>query len=899
MVHDELHVHQLEFDLVNQEKEQKNTSYVERIRKSKVCRGKVEFRKELSHVKTIKPKKPIPDHLIDKEICNEPSLDIEIPQPGSNIVHRVMLVDTITQRKRIHGQLRSIPGNQTEADSEQCMNLTNDMPTSLSFSSSLTPVPQPPTALLSFTTHGNDNRGLSRTNRAIWASNVEKESFENTPTKPKSIVLSEGASIHSGDVTPQQLVAEMDVIKCILIREALLERLSNSTSTVDRLALELRVLMLPSQVNHRSSRNMLDSPLPREALQSAESPPSSKKAKRKADIQSLVQKREAAIEKLKRAFRALAQVVPLFQKATVDVAIVIDTWTKRFETPPRKALVEMPQHRHFMHNGVNYLLKLQSDVAPFFSGIAFMMLLGRGAKVHPLLLPPQLHGAEISSKTPTFLTDTSSYPYEMDPIVVDSMYSLISPHLQTVIPMKCELDMDDPKVQKALRTIFQEESRIQSEEKSASERREKFLNSYDPFKTIRQHHSVDEVFNSLLRENEGNANSVKRALRIKQENPDRLPKPNPIGPHQLHVNIQELAKKIEKKQQAATSFFGTQARQRGYVLVRKPREIQKKHPLHNHAVKIQTQFRQHRFRLSVCANLVMFSSIVHKAAINIQRVYRGHCAKSIVEFTKNEAASKIFLAHRSARKIQRVYRISQAKTYDRAKLQYLEATKRKLLHDAAMKEGFGRKMTEVYKENGRKRRMERLAEAEKLQAELHRLFRIKYQAALLIQNCFRGYLSRRALRAIRTTAILELQTSAAISIQCLTRCLLAKMHLKKLRQERAIALADKCSTMIQAAYRGYYVRIRSKAMKGAYRKRSSYRQNVSPARRRTSAITNLPIVAKPAIAVAQPKRRRRSLLNVPYELKSPRDLLPPIRRTSIIMQREELKLKDTKLGDDF
>ncbi|KDO34406.1 hypothetical protein SPRG_01542 [Saprolegnia parasitica CBS 223.65] len=841
---------------------------------------------------------------VDEPALEDEPIAIEIPGPSSTLVRRVTLVDTISQRKRAGGNLRSastseMTGNQTtesphlhRSQSDHLPYDGNDdddddplTPPSLQLASP----PRPPTALPATVPLIDLSRGYSRTNRSIWTSAQAKAKLPRA-APPRSLTLSDGAaSVHSGDVTSSQLVAEMDVIKCIMVREALLERFGRLVAQVDEAVFHVRAAMTPAPISRRGSH-------PSETPLSLEPPSSSKKAKRKAELQSLVAKRDANVRKLQRAMADLVRVRPTFQQATIDVVLAIDAWATLFETPVRHALQGSPPRRqHFVYSGINYLLKMQSDVRPLFRGLALRLLLGRDVRPHPLLL-----ACDSTGLSKTFLTnvcddDDGSYAYAMEPHAADAMYPIILPHLRSILPPVDGIDTNDPLVAAAIDRLFEEESRVAEDDRLAIERRDVYVASYDPFKSIRQHESVDDIFNEVLDASKEMALKCKMALRAKQEDPARLPPASASRAPALRVNVHELATKAAAKRDARTAFVATKQRGRGHVLVRRPPELARQHPLQPHALKIQVQYRRFKSRLAVRTQLVRLLQRAHDAATNIQRVYRGHCAKGVATMMKNELLARTFLVFRSARKIQRQFRISQAMSYERAKQQYLEATRRKVQQAVAMKEGMERKMTEVYRAMGRQRRLERFAQAERAKAEHLRQLRLKTRAAIAIQSCYRGYEHRKALLMMRNSALRALQTTAAVTIQCLARCLLAKVRLKQLRYDRDMALVHRSATAIQAAFRGHRLRHRSRVSKS--RKKSQYRR--SPVRRRVSispSASGLPSVAK---TPAPPKRPRRSLLTVPAELQSPRDYLPPLRRPSQASKREELKLKEPTLGDTF
>ncbi|EQC29385.1 hypothetical protein SDRG_12848 [Saprolegnia diclina VS20] len=879
-----------------------HSSYVQRIRKSKVHRGK-------PHLPT--PSATPPPRVVRRKVqpppVDEPALEdepssIEIPGPSSNLVHRVTLVDTITQRKRVGGNLRSASTSEMTSSSNQTTespHLHRSQSDHLPYDDDDDPLPppslqlasppRPPTALPATVPLIDLSRGYSRTNRAIWTSAQAKAKLPRA-TPPRSLVLSDGAaSVHSGDVTSSQLVAEMDVIKCIMVREALLERFGRLVTQIDEAVLHVRAAVTPAPISRRASHTS-------ETLMSLETPPppSSKKAKRKAELQSLVAKRDASVRKLQRAMADLVRVLPTFQRATIDVVLAIEAWTILFETPVRHALRGSPPRRQpFVYSGINYLLKMQSDVRPLFLGLALRLLLGREVQPHPLLLP-----CDNSAGFTTFLTDddVGSYAYTMEPRVADAMYPIILPFLSTIpLPPVNGINTNDPIVAAAIDRLLDEDARVAEDDRLAMERRDAYVSSYDPFTSIRQHESVDDIFNEVLDTSKETVLKRKILLRAKQEDPARLPPAPASQATALRVNVQELATKDAAKREALTAFVSTKQRGRGHVLVRRPPDPTRQHPLQPHVLKIQVQYRRFKSRLAICTHLMRFLQRAHDAATNIQRVYRGHCAKGVATTIKNELLARTFLVFRSARKIQRQFRMSQAMSYERAKQQYLEATRRKVQQDEAMKEGMERKMTEVYRAMGRQRRLERLAQAERAKAEHLRQLRLKTRAAIAIQSCYRGFEQRRALQTIRNSALRALQTTAVVAIQCLARCLLAKMRLKRLRYDRDMALVHQSATAIQAAFRGHLLRHRSRAAKS--RKKSIYRR--SPGRRRASIAPGaggLPPVAK---TPAPPKRPRRSLLTVPAELQSPRDYLPPLRRPSQSTKREELKLKEPTIGDTF
>ncbi|OQR89875.1 hypothetical protein ACHHYP_05986 [Achlya hypogyna] len=865
------------------------TSYVERIRKSKVHRGKP----TLLAPPPAPPKPPSPKRKRPPapEPAEESPEDIEIPGPGSNLVRRVTLVDTITQRKRVAGHLRATPPTPTLSNQSPEVPVPSDDLSTSASTETMGDGP-PPTSVLSLSTPSTDPRGYSRTNRAIWSSGMSK-SLRTTP--PRSTLLRDG-SVRSGDVTPTQLVAEMDVLKCILVREATFEHFGRLAAVVDGLALELRVLLLPSQVNRRASRTEggRDG-----SVVSLEAPPSrAKTSKLKAELAA---KRDVVVRKLRHAIGELVALLPRLQNATVDAVLAVDTWARACETPPPATLQFKdafgPRHEHFMYQGSNYLMKLLTDVQPFFHGLAVRIVLGPDVRPHPLLVP---NGAAGDDSYAVFLTQSSpdeeTSAYTLEASVAESMCQLILPHVANLVPSTPSIDVNDPRVAAALARLFDEPRRVDADDRAAAARRRAFDASYDPFAALRQHDSVDDVFNGVLDATKEATETLKRALRTRQQDPARLPPRALLAPPAMHVNVTALEAKAKERRMTSASFVAAAPRQRGHVLVRRPPDAVRTHPLLEPALKIQAQYRRHKFRVGLLAQLVRFSAAVHAAARDIQRVYRGHVAKGVVATIKNELLAHTFLAFRSARKIQRQFRISQAMSYERAKAQYLEAARRKRLQDAVVAEGMERKMTEVYRAMGRRRRLERLALAEQATAEHIRMLRIKTHAAITIQACYRGFERRRALDEIRAARLRTLENRAAVSIQCLARCLLAKMRLKALRCTRDTALVHLSATKIQAAFRGHLHRHQARGPR--YRKRASYRR--SPVRRRSSAMTatytSLPPVAKATPSPA-PRRTRRSLLAVPAELLSPRDYLPPLRRASV--KREELKLKEPTLGDNF
>jgi hypothetical protein len=205
-------------------------------------------------------------------------------------------------------------------------------------------------------------------------------------------------------------------------------------------------------------------------------------------------------------------------------------------------------------------------------------------------------------------------------------------------------------------------------------------------------------------------------------------------------------------------------------------------------------------------------------------------------------------------------------------------------------------MRDIYREAGRRRRVER----EKLEAqrkiEQAKLHAAKVCAAVSIQLCFRMYMSRKTLRTLRANALWkEEQRAAATKIQSRARGMLARQYAAQLRDQYHADMMNHSAKRIQCRFRGYNARKRMMKKKR--------RKSVSPKRKRRASIdaSSLPSVHRP-VTIQMPSRlrRRSNEKSVPTELPRHRDRLPTLRRSSVAMyNREELKLREPQIGDTF
>ncbi|CAK4622167.1 hypothetical protein AeMF1_004955 [Aphanomyces euteiches] len=839
-------------------------SLVHRIRHSKVCRGKARTCsppsvvppttttvKTSSSLSSTKQLRPTPTTVEDGRRTDDNELTSIAAGPEKTLVHSV-IVETIRARQRT-SRLRVAQINELLSPADGL-----ETPETLDVEHNITvePVVSPCSAV-----------AYSRTLRAMW--NSKESSSPSRTSAPPSLDISHNAlSTAKGDVDVSQLVAELEVIKTILVREQLLQRMTRLNDTVNAIAAELSAKQQPPKPVRRKSLGRLqlnaddnnpveDKPLP------------TQRAKEDAvDIAKLELRVAAAIKEL-------GTTVGDFRKATVDVVHAIQRWRALFHVNQHTNRPPM-HHRPFIFEGANYMEKMAHDVNGWFDGIALQVLLGTSVVPHPLLLPKDSADAlqRLLGLPPlqssTFLTDKAPAATAHSSKLTDQLVKLCN------LPSPPSNMDEDLEIQTATAVIMSECQPPVDPTPSGP--------VYDPFDTIRQFPTVGDVFEAVLSENHEAIAHKRHALLRRQQDTARA---NVCLAHMatsrsLHVNTTKLEAFLETRQSAERAFVTTETKGRGTVLVRrKPKRT--RHPTHVSVVKIQAQYRQHKFRVAVLVALRAFSLQIHSAATDIQRVYRGHRAKSTVGYVQGQLFAQERFYYFKARVIQRSYR-----DWRHAKRVAVPAATAPVVQLVDVPKGPSQ--TELYREAGRRRRMERDLLAAQHRAEMAKLLAAQVAGCRAIQRCFRRCNQRKATKLLRVAKRVAKESKAATRIQCFVRGCLAKTHARRLRQKLSMDTINYSSTLIQAVYRGHCVRQRLSIIGSMEAKTSSH----LPA-----------VVLKPTVVKTQPvgprRPRRRSVVTVPKPLQSPRDKLPSINRRQQSSRTvwEELKLKEPRIGENL
>ncbi|RHY30919.1 hypothetical protein DYB32_003922 [Aphanomyces invadans] len=590
-------------------------------------------------------------------------------------------------------------------------------------------------------------------------------------------------SSYSGDVSAHHVVAEIDTIKAILIREQLLERIGRAAVVIDRSVLELHGL---TKLHRRRSSGNTTSR--NEDNNDGDERPSASQKKEAEGLIATLENRIAA------ATKDVLELAPDLRMATVKVTDAIEHWRHAIDDDLTRT--NRPHHvREFVFQRANYLEKMSHDMRTAYDGVALSAIFN--GPPHPFLLPhdqvenlhaslglPRLpsHGASTAHST-TFLTTSA--------LVADRLTDLVTTVLHKRLPsiqqnnravIASTLTAD---IRRATKAIFHEHDRVHSPPCIEPP-------AYDPFDMIRQY---------------------------------------------------------------------------------------------------PAQFRRRKSRLEILVSLKTLSRQLHQAATNIQRIYRGHRAKAIVGQVQLSVWAEARSMDFNARRLQRWARKRWSER--------MQATKRQVAATIVEKPiaPKGPSQTELYREAGRQRRMERDRAAAERRVQAALLLEKQRLGCSVIQGAFRQYNKRKTIRMLQVARRAAREFNAATHIQAFIRCTLAKMYARQLRERRQLDTVHYSSTLIQATYRGHRVRQRmSLAAALAASKHAG-----SPTK------TKLPAVGlKPAVLKPQPTRptRRQSTVTVPKPLQSPRDRLPSLvqpgpRRRKSGVSWEELKLKEPRIGDQL
>ncbi|KAF0694553.1 Aste57867_14593 [Aphanomyces stellatus] len=918
-------------------------AYGSRIRRSKVCRGKVlakgppveastpvatlppsSSRHRVKHAthddddeEDVKSGSPPTCQPNDQTRDDGAMMATNEPPPPTKLVH-VVIVDNIRARKR-STRLRVTQtnallsaGDPLSSPDVGCTDDDADGDGALG-PETLDDEAPPPLATLEPLVSPNNTMSFSRAQRAMWTSSRQLTDARRQPSKPASIDVSDGTlSSFQGDVEPKHIVGEMHVIKAILLREQLLERLGRVVATADKAALELHAHALPKLLRRKSSGHAESTEDLKVAASPQQASPPPTKSKKASNEQRNDHQRAAVAAshetKLKQAMVELRTLVPDLRRATIGVVATIQSWRAIFDAYELTYTNRAPPPRHFVFQGVNYLEKMSHDVAKYFDGVALAVLLGAPAAPHPLFLPraaadtlhamlglPPVLPAHPTPST-TFVTALphdirqqqhgQPYLFAVHANIADKVTDLVANLVASPMPSTEANLHADVGIQRATAAIFLERQRLVDEATAAAVASAQPV--YDPFDTIRRHPTVADAFDVALHATEETMAARREALRERQEDTARANQclHRMVTTRPLQVKTTQVEAMLAQKHAAQYASVVAEARGTGHVLVRQ-KPTRATDPVHDSVLKIQLQFRQHKFRFTMLVQLKRFSHKIHEAAINIQRIYRGHRAKSTVGVAQNEVLADARYYHVHARRIQR--------WFGKRRAWHHEAVHRARLAAAAVQvvaAPVGPSASEIYREAGRRRRMERDVQAAKKRAELLQLLARQTRGTIVIQRNFRDHVERKAMRLLHIAQQLAHESRAATHIQALIRCFMAKRAAHRLRAQRKMDTIHESTTLIQAIYRGHRVRQRMSVLVVAANPRA------------TAASTRLPVVLKPAVIKAQPARgarRHRSAVAVPEPLQSPRDKLPviavPRRKSGTSWQ--ELKLKEPKIGDQL
>ncbi|RLO12861.1 hypothetical protein DYB28_014169 [Aphanomyces astaci] len=393
---------------------------------------------------------------------------------------------------------------------------------------------------------------------------------------------------------------------------------------------------------------------------------------------------------------------------------------------------------------------------------------------------------------------------------------------------------------------------------------------------------------------------TREALRLRQQDTTRardqtsraVQKPLTMN----HAAVEALvAKKVAAESASIMPSKGAAAastcRLAGHVLIRK--KPSRGDPVLRSVLKIQAQFRRHHSRLELLLSLKAMTHRLHMAATQIQRIYRGHRAKAMVGQVQRSLWADQRFFHLNARRVQRWLRHRRLERVEAAKRQVAAAV---VVPAELPAMPVGPSLTDVYREAGRKRRMERDRVTAEKRAQAALLIEKKHQGCHVIQGAFRHYNKRKTMRMLQLARRMSQESNAATHIQSFVRCTLAKKYARQLHARRELDTVHHSSTLIQATYRGHRVRQR---MSLAATMAATKEVAGSPTK------TRLPsVVLKPAVLKPHPTRpsRRRTAVTVPKPLQSPRDRLPSLvqqGRRKPGVSWEELKLKEPRIGDQL
>ncbi|ETW05067.1 hypothetical protein H310_04102 [Aphanomyces invadans] len=871
----------------------------QRIRHAKVCRGRVAFSApdpeaislSSNHAPPSRQRRPRP-----KSPRVESSLislleTTSAPQERPHPIH-VTIVDNIRARKRTSGlrtaqavtaQNGLLPGD--EGASTGDLTCRDPLEDSLSphVEDTLAPLVSP-----------NNSIFYSQTQRATWSGQPSpgcRRSRQPSTTTPMD-VSDAALSSYSGDVSAHHVVAEIDTIKAILIREQLLERIGRAAVVIDRSVLELHGL---TKLHRRRSSGNTTSR--NEDNNDGDERPSASQKKEAEGLIATLENRIAA------ATKDVLELAPDLRMATVKVTDAIEHWRHAIDDDLTRT--NRPHHvREFVFQRANYLEKMSHDMRTAYDGVALSAIFN--GPPHPFLLPhdqvenlhaslglPRLpsHGASTAHST-TFLTTSA--------LVADRLTDLVTTVLHKRLPsiqqnnravIASTLTAD---IRRATKAIFHEHDRVHSPPCIEPP-------AYDPFDMIRQYPTVADAFESMCRVAQDTLDENRETLRRRQQDTTRAraqvfrSAPTPLIMNTAVVDTLVATKRAAETPSIVaskpTSSTRSKNRLAGQVLTRKKFSRSGNDPVLRSVMKIQAQFRRRKSRLEILVSLKTLSRQLHQAATNIQRIYRGHRAKAIVGQVQLSVWAEARSMDFNARRLQRWARKRWSER--------MQATKRQVAATIVEKPiaPKGPSQTELYREAGRQRRMERDRAAAERRVQAALLLEKQRLGCSVIQGAFRQYNKRKTIRMLQVARRAAREFNAATHIQAFIRCTLAKMYARQLRERRQLDTVHYSSTLIQATYRGHRVRQRmSLAAALAASKHAG-----SPTK------TKLPAVGlKPAVLKPQPTRptRRQSTVTVPKPLQSPRDRLPSLvqpgpRRRKSGVSWEELKLKEPRIGDQL